>query len=619
MSYFDNNDGNFPSYHHQNRRQSTSNQLQSNTEFVDYEDDYNNRTNNSMNNHMQDTTQPMANGFLSAPSMPGLMQMQTMDSGLNSQEFNPMFLPPMSMPPQMPGMMPNPGMPGMMPNQPGLNPMLMMPPFMNMPGFGSNNLNQSNNSKSNITDKELEEKNLEIVALKRKTDIFNQELDREVNNSKILEKKCEEYLSQLQRSADIIESLRAKHNLEIDNYENRLQNISDILKDQKEKNYDMEEINQKLNDEIYDAKNRGENENAQKYELKTQTDDLHIKNESLQKDLDMKNTIIDTKDSSIDKQNQEMNILDDKINANKQYINQIEEDNRKKDLDYAKLEVEERGFKNRINELEFRIEDMHKEYDELKNEKNKINWSFGEKSRENDELKNEIFMMKKLIVDIERRDLEINNLKNSKLSEYEQRQWGSSLGDGRRDRGNQERDLNRDFRDQDRNRDRHRDRDMDRDWDDRDKETKNQYHNQNDRREYDMHDGYVVGRHYDHIDQHTPRKEGNIDDFRDYGSPIKNSPGRFNKPSYTQSNNYNQKPEPTPAITPNDRANEQKQKYNNYIDEQKVTYKNKINKQNHTQNNTNIITWNEPTPRIFFVFKKKRKTKQRFTGIWLWA
>merc|ERR1711935_1024448 len=73
-----------------------------------------------------------------------------------------------------------------------------------------------------LPSEDTEEAELEIAALKRKVDMLNRELDREISNSKLFEKKCEEYLNQLQRSADIIESLRAKHELEVENYENRI-------------------------------------------------------------------------------------------------------------------------------------------------------------------------------------------------------------------------------------------------------------------------------------------------------------------------------------------------------------------------------------------------------------
>jgi hypothetical protein len=207
-------------------------QLESNTEFVDPEEDLGQGAQEQpMQYNIQNMPQQQQQQFwqqqmgLMGQGQPGL------DVSMAGSQFNQMGQPPMFMPPfqgnslmgQMP---PMPGMSGMS----GMPPM-MMPP-MPPPPFPNSTTGQP--LASDLT----EEAELEIAALKRKVDMLNRELDREISNSKLFEKKCEEYLNQLQRSADIIESLRAKHELESENYENRIHTLTDAIKDQKEKNYD---------------------------------------------------------------------------------------------------------------------------------------------------------------------------------------------------------------------------------------------------------------------------------------------------------------------------------------------------------------------------------------------
>lgn len=50
-----------------------------------------------------------------------------------------------------------------------------------------------------------------MESLSSQIELMSEELQREFDNNKLLEQKCEEYLSQLQKSAQIIENTREKH------------------------------------------------------------------------------------------------------------------------------------------------------------------------------------------------------------------------------------------------------------------------------------------------------------------------------------------------------------------------------------------------------------------------
>src|SRR3990167_85576 len=65
-------------------------------------------------------------------------------------------------------------------------------------------------------------------------------LEREVATNKMLEQKCEEYLSQLQRSADIIESSREKHEQEVDHVLEKLEDCERRIAEERDRRREAE-------------------------------------------------------------------------------------------------------------------------------------------------------------------------------------------------------------------------------------------------------------------------------------------------------------------------------------------------------------------------------------------
>ena len=64
---------------------------------------------------------------------------------------------------------------------------------------------------------------------------LNEALERETKNSKALAQKCEEYLGQIQRSADILENSKEKHDLQLSHIGERLDDVENLLKIEQEK------------------------------------------------------------------------------------------------------------------------------------------------------------------------------------------------------------------------------------------------------------------------------------------------------------------------------------------------------------------------------------------------
>lgn len=93
-----------------------------------------------------------------------------------------------------------------------------------------------------------------IEDLQEKLRILNEDYELEVKNSKMLEEKCEEYLNQLQRSADIIESTKEKQRSQIEAYEEKIQALEDIILEEKKKNEEYVFDNDRLRSQIYDLK-----------------------------------------------------------------------------------------------------------------------------------------------------------------------------------------------------------------------------------------------------------------------------------------------------------------------------------------------------------------------------
>lgn len=80
--------------------------------------------------------------------------------------------------------------------------------------------------------------------------LLTESLDREMATNKLLETKCEEYLSQLQRSADIIESSREKHSLQIELLNDKLDETEGVIRAERDKRADVEMELERVKEEL---------------------------------------------------------------------------------------------------------------------------------------------------------------------------------------------------------------------------------------------------------------------------------------------------------------------------------------------------------------------------------
>lgn len=69
---------------------------------------------------------------------------------------------------------------------------------------------------------------------------MNEELQREAENNKVLEEKCQEYLQQLQKSAEIIDDLKNQNAVQVDSYQYKVRDFQTILDETAERLHSSE-------------------------------------------------------------------------------------------------------------------------------------------------------------------------------------------------------------------------------------------------------------------------------------------------------------------------------------------------------------------------------------------
>lgn len=94
--------------------------------------------------------------------------------------------------------------------------------------------------------KQEEEPGPSVDVLAEQVEMMSDELQRETQNNKVLEGKCEEYLGQLQRSAEIIEEMRASHENNIAGLEDKVREIQSVLRETHERLLNSEEETRKV-------------------------------------------------------------------------------------------------------------------------------------------------------------------------------------------------------------------------------------------------------------------------------------------------------------------------------------------------------------------------------------
>jgi len=102
-----------------------------------------------------------------------------------------------------------------------------------------------------------------IEELTKKYNVLQDDFEQECKNTKLLEQKCEEYLSQLQRSADIIENTKNRHALQFEALEDKFADSQNALESEKERGMELEEENERLRNQISELRlAKGGDDNA---------------------------------------------------------------------------------------------------------------------------------------------------------------------------------------------------------------------------------------------------------------------------------------------------------------------------------------------------------------------
>lgn len=94
----------------------------------------------------------------------------------------------------------------------------------------------------------------------------------------------------------------------------------------------------------------------------------------------------------------------------KREVENLEKDIRTRDVEIQKLDSKDDSTKNLINQINERLYELKDENHSLKQEKDKMNSKMDHLSYENDNLRNEIFMLKKIMLELEKRDLQVGSL-----------------------------------------------------------------------------------------------------------------------------------------------------------------------------------------------------------------
>ena len=97
----------------------------------------------------------------------------------------------------------------------------------------------------------------------RRMGVLAETVERERATIGILEAKCEEYLSQLQRSADIIEMARDREDRDRNKFEEKLDDLEKRLENERHRRESIEEEKDKIRrqiDRMHEEKDEGEGE-----------------------------------------------------------------------------------------------------------------------------------------------------------------------------------------------------------------------------------------------------------------------------------------------------------------------------------------------------------------------
>lgn len=232
-------------------------------------------------------------------------------------------------------------------------------------------------------------------------------LNHEIATNKLLEQKCEEYLAQLQRSADIIENTRQKHDIQMENIMDKLENTENLLSTAQEKVHQLESELDRLDRDLRRERAEresevGENIATKEVILKKDHTVMEMKSRLMELESEVANIRSDNSLLKADK-----NRVEDERDSLRRDLDRAEKELRLKDQDLRKIENKEDGGRSQITQLTERVSELKEENSHLKQDKEKLFNKVDHLLYENENLRNEIFMLKKIMLEVEKRDLHL--------------------------------------------------------------------------------------------------------------------------------------------------------------------------------------------------------------------
>lgn len=228
--------------------------------------------------------------------------------------------------------------------------------------------------------------------------LLTQQLTKEISVTKILEEKCEEYLHQLKRSADIIE---------------------------------RDKLNQhKLNSEI-EALVLGADKKKEELELvKAKNEDLRRELEGAKKEVEEAKREIERREREIKAERErvrELGVFEGEVGRVREEVVRIkgekagleaqlkeslkvnemlERELKSKDSSLSRYDSKEDSYKQQLEQSIDRINDLKEENSVLRQDKDKLFGKVDHLLNENENLRNEVYMLKKIMLEVEKRDFQ---------------------------------------------------------------------------------------------------------------------------------------------------------------------------------------------------------------------
>ena len=249
---------------------------------------------------------------------------------------------------------------------------------------------------------------LPVDELQNQLTLLTDSLDREMATNKLLEQKCEEYLSQLQRSADIIESSRDRHEADVEQWQERLEELENRLSDERNRRRDIEDEASRMRLDLEKVRVDhavGESE-AEKtreilYKRDTTVNELQGRIADLESEASNLKAELSVTRGEKARAEQDLSLL-------QRDLDNRDRDIRSKDQDLQRHDVKEEGIKYQLQQATDRVADLREETHVLKQDKEKLFSKVDQLMYENENLRNEIFMMKKIMLEVEKRDLHVS-------------------------------------------------------------------------------------------------------------------------------------------------------------------------------------------------------------------